>query len=106
MKNLRFRYDKPLTKKQRLKVYGEALEYIQTNRTHGLCLLLVDLFYGVEHQIGNIRDVLKFSDVEYIRHSKIMFPEFGVYMKKVNTLCLTHDERIEFLESAIKDLSE
>ena len=101
-----FNLGEPLSKRIRLRIYKEALQYIKDGRDEtkepaGLCLILPYLLFKLPtylaHQPNG--EMWRFIDTEN------SFPELKPFLEAYSTKRIERVDRIEFLEETIEQLS-
>ena len=101
-----FNLGEPLSKRIRLRIYKEALQYIKDGRDKteepaGLCLILPYLLFRLtdyRHNQPN-GNIWRYKDTEN------SFPEVKPFLEAHFTKRIERVDRIKFLEETIKQLS-
>lgn len=99
-----FNLGEPLSKRTRLRIYKEALQYIKDGRDEteepaGLCLILPYLLFKLTNYMDNQPN----GDKWRYRDTEKSFPELKPFLEANKRI--KRVDRIKFLEETIKELS-
>lgn len=102
-----FNLGEPLSKRTRLRIYKEALQYLKdgrgsnNNEPSGLCLILPFLLF----KLNNYRDNQPNGNIWTYKDTDKSFPEIKLFLDKYSFNNRTDETRIKFLEETIEQLS-
>ncbi len=101
-----FNLGEPLSKRIRLRIYKEALQYIKDGRDKteepaGLCLILPYLLF----KLPNYLSYQPNGKGWHFRDTDKSFPELKPFLEEYSTKRIERVDRIKFLEETIKQLS-
>lgn len=101
-----FNLGEPLSKRIRLRIYKEALQYLKDGRDEtkepaGLCLILPYLLFRLPTYLAHQPNgnMWRFKDAQY------SFPELKPFLEAYSDKRIERVNRIEFLEKTIEQLS-
>ena len=101
-----FNLGEPLSKRTRLRIYKEALQYLKdgrdaTKEPTGLCLILPYLLFKLPTYLA----LQPNGNIWCFRDTENSFPELKPFLEAYSTKEITKANRIKFLEETIEQLS-
>ena len=101
-----FNLGEPLSKRIRLRIYKEALQYIKDGRDEtkepaGLCLILPYLLFKLPTYLSHQPN----GNMWTSKNTEVSFPELKSFLEAYSDKRIERVDRIKFLEETIEQLS-